>query len=422
MRTNFLIALFTLASAFGFSQKQALKAASKAVKSGDMAAANEALKTAEGQIEAADDKMRAQFYFLQGQAAAADTAMASQEKAAEAYLKVAEIEKASGSNKYADEAAQNLRVLRENLVKAAIEDQKKQAYTDAADKLYLGYKTNKADTTYLYYAASNAVNAKDYDTALTYYNELVELGFNGIETQYLATNKENGKLESFPSKDLRDVSVKTGTHIKPEDKVSDSKKSEITKNIALIYISQGKDEEALKAMQAAKEENPNDPSLLQAEADMYYKLGNIEKYKEIMEQIVANDPNNPDLLYNLGVSASKLGDNEKAKEYYLKTLELKPDYGSAQLNLASIILSGEKELVDQMNALGTSSSDYKKYDELKAKRMDIYREAVPYLEGSLNSNPDNVEAVRTLMNIFYQLDDPKADDMKNKLKALEGGN
>ena len=422
MRTNWIIALFLFVSAFGFSQKQALKTASKAVKNGDMAAANEALKTAEGQIEAADDKMKAQFYFLQGQATAADAAIGSQEKAAEAYMKVAEIETASGSSKYSDEAAQKLQVLRENLVKAAIEDQKKQAYKDAADKLYLGYKTNKTDTTYLYYAASNAVNAKDYDKALAYYNELVDLGFNGVETQYLATKKDDGKVESFPSKELRDVSVKTGTHLKPEDKITDSKKSEITKNIALIYISQGKDEEALKAMEAAKRENPEDASLLQAEADMYYKLGNIEKYKEIMEQIVANDPNNPDLLYNLGVSASKLGDNEKAKEYYLKTLELKPDYGSAQLNLASIILSGEKELVEQMNALGTSSSDYKKYDELKAKRMDIYREAVPYLEGALESNPDNIEAVRTLMNIFYQLDDPKADNMKNKLKALEGGN
>lgn len=422
MRTNWIIALFLFVSAFGFSQKQALKTASKAVKNGDMAAANEALKTAEGQIEAADDKMKAQFYFLQGQVAAADTSMESQEKSAVAYMKVAEIETASGSSKYSDEAAQKLQVLRENLVKAAIEDQKKQAYRDAADKLYLGYKTNKTDTTYLYYAASNAVNAKDYDKALAYYNELVDLGFNGIETQYLATKKDDGEVESFPSKELRDVSVKTGTHLKPEDKVTDSKKSEITKNIALIYISQGKDEEALKAMEAAKKENPEDASLLQAEADMYYKLGNIEKYKEIMEQIVANDPNNPDLLYNLGVSASKLGDNEKAKDYYLKTLELKPDYGSAQLNLASIILSGEKELVEQMNALGTSSSDYKKYDELKAKRMDVYREAVPYLEGALESNPDNIEAVRTLMNIFYQLDDPKADDMKNKLKALEGGN
>ena len=33
-----------------------------------------------------------------------------------------------------------------------------------------------------------------------------------------------------------------------------------------------------------------------------------------------------------------------------------------------------------MNALGTSAADNRKYDELKNKRLDIYNEAIPYLE------------------------------------------
>lgn len=422
MRKNVLFALCLAVGAFGFSQKQGLKEASKAVKSENYSDARRALETVEGQLETADEKQKALYYFLKGQVTELPKDLASQTEAADAYVKVLEIEKAAGNNKYSDEANEKLLNLRNNLVTSAIEDQKAEEYAEASDKLYLSYRTNKADTTYLYYAASNAVNAKDYDKALTYYNELVDLGFEGVETQYIAIKVEDGTEETFPSKNMRDLSVKAKTHIKPEDRVSESKKSEITKNIALIYISQGKDEEALEAMKAAKLENPDDTSLLQAEADMYYKLGNIEKYKELMEAIVAKDPENPDLLYNLGVSASKLGDNEKAMEYYKKTLELKPDYGSAKLNIASLILSKETAIVDEMNALGTSSADYKKYDELKEKRMELYREAVPYLEGALESKPDNVEVVRTLMNIYYQLDDPKADEMKNKLKAIEGGN
>lgn len=422
MRTNLILALFLSLSAIGFSQKQALKEASKFVKSGKMAEAKEALKAAEGQLEAADEKMKAQYYFLKAETTVSDSAMTAQEEAANAYLKVMEIEKASGGKKYTTLAAEKLQNLRNELVNKAIADQKESKYKEAAEKLYLGYKTNKADTTYLYFAASNSVNAKDYDNALKYYNELVELGYEGIETQYVAVNKEDGKEEFFNSLEIRDLSVKAGTHIKPEARKTSSKKSEITKNIALIYIDQGKDEEAMKAMEVAKNENPDDTSLMQAEADMYYKLGNVEKYKELMEQIVAKDPSNPDLIYNLGVSASRLGDNEKALEYYNKVLELKPDYSSAQLNIASIILSNEEGIVKQMNALGTSSADYKKYDKLKEKRLDLYRKAIPYLEGALAGSPDNVEAVRTLMNIYYQLDDPKAEEMKGKLKALEGGN
>ncbi len=426
MRTKFIVACFLASGAIGFSQvpKKALKEANKALKSGNIEVAKEALNAAEGLLGAADDKMKAQYYFLKAQVASSskDKSLEQFEKSTSAYAKVLEIEKTSGSSKYTAQATTGLQTLRQALVENAIEDQKAGNNKEAADKLYLGYKTSKTDTLYLYYAASNAVNAKDYDTALTYYNELVDLGFNGIENIHQAINKETGKVDPFGDKNLMMLSVKSGTHIKPETIQTPSKKSEITKNIVLIYISQGKDEEAMKAMEVAKKENPEDTSLMQAEADMFYKLGNVAKYKEIVEAIVTKDPNNPDLIFNLGVSASRLGDNEQALDYYKKAIELKPDYGAAQINIASIMLGEEQAIVEEMNGLGTSSSDYKRYDTLKQKRQDLYKNVVPYLEGALKSDPDNIEAVRTLMNIYYQLDDAKAGDLKNKLKALEGGN
>ncbi len=424
MKTKFIVVLFLTLSTIGFSQKQELKSASKALKSGNLEVASEALKAAEGQLDAADEKMKAQYYFLKGQVLAAKSvdSIDNIEQAASAYNKTMDIEKASGSSKYTQEASQKLQVLRQSLIESAIKDQNAKNYKGASEKLYLGYTTNKADTTYLYYAAGNAVNGKDYESALRYYLELKDLGYKGISTEYYATNKETGEVEPFDSEQTRDFSIKSGTYIKPEDRKTDSKAGEIAKNIALIYISQGKDEEALTAIEDAKKDNPNDSALMQAEADVFYKLGNLEKYKELMEQIVANDPTNPDLLYNLGVSASRLGDNDQAMDYYKKALELKPDYASAQINIAAIILGNEKTIVDEMNNLGTSSKDYKRYDELKGQRMDLYRSAVPYLEAALQNKPDNIEALRTLMNIYYQLDDPKADEVKNKLKALEGGN
>ncbi len=424
MKTKFIVVLFLAFSAIGFSQKQAIKAAAKALKSGQLDVASDALKAAEGQLGAADEKMKAQYYFLKGKvfSASAGDSLEKIEGAANAYNKAIEVEKAAGGSKYTVEATKNIQGLVGTLIDSAIKDQNAKNYKTASKKLYLSYTIEKGDGTYLYYAAGNAINAKDYDSALKYYNELQELGYTGIKKEFVATKKETGEVEVFGSKQLRDVSVKSGEYIKPEDRSSESKKGEIAKNIALIYVSQGKNQEAITAIENASKENPNDATLMQAEADLYYKLGNIEKYKELMEKIVANDPENPDLLYNLGVSASRLGDNDQALEYYKKALEIKPDYTSAQINIAALILGKEKSVVDEMNALGTSNADNKRYEVLKKERQNIYTSAVPYLEGALKSNPDNIDAIRTLMNIFYQLDDPKADIMKNKLKALEGGN
>ncbi len=424
MKTKLIVTLFLALSAIGFSQKKEIKEAAKALKSGQLDVASDALKAAEGLIEGADVKLKSQFYFIKGQvlASSAGDSLEKLEGAANVYAKVIEIEKAEGVSKFTQGASQKLVALRQSLVEKAIKDQDAGDYKAAEKKLYLSYITNKEDVVYLYYAAGNAINGKDYDTALKHYEELQRLGYDGVKEEFIATKKETGAVEVFGSKQLRDISVKTGEYIKPESRMTESKKGEIAKNIALIYVNQGKNQEAIAAIENAKSENPNDSSLMQAEADLYYKLGDIAKYKEIMEKIVANDPENPDLIYNLGVSASRLGNNDQALDYYKKALEIKPDYVSAQINIAALILGRETKVVDEMNALGTSSADNKRYEELKKERTNIYTTAVPYLEGALKTNPDNIDAIRTLMNIFYQLDDPKADIMKNKLKALEGGN
>jgi len=146
------------------------------------------------------------------------------------------------------------------------------------------------------------------------------------------------------------------------------------------------------------------------------------KYNSLMSEVVASDPNNPELYYNLGVGSAELGEKEKAMGYYKKVIELDPEYAPAHINTAVLILSKESELNEQMNALGTSKADYKKYDELKEVKTELYRSALPYLEKAVSLRPDNVEIVRTLMGIYSQLgQDDKFKAMKARLAEMEGG-
>lgn len=415
MKTRILTAVLAMFTVMAFAQKKEIRKAGKAVDKGEYQEAKNYLDEAEPQLEGAKESQQADFYLYKGYALLGTGENVSQNdlmEAVEAFKKAGELNH--------DEANEGIAAASNALVTSAIADQQAENFSEASEKLYTSYQLNQQDTLYLYYAASNSVNARDYDTALEYYQELKELGFTGIKTEYTAINEETGEEEAMASKEQRDLFVKTGGYTNPEDRTSESKKGEIAKNIALIYIDKGQTDEAIAAMEDAKAENPNDTSLLDAEANMYYRMGDMDKYREIMEQVVEQDPNNPTLYYNLGVSTAELGDNEKAIEYYKKALELDPEMSNARVNIAYIILSNETDIVDEMNTLGTSKADNQRYDELAEERRNVYREALPHLEKVLENDPQNVEAARTLRNIYSQLNEPeKAEEMKQKIDQIE---
>jgi tetratricopeptide (TPR) repeat protein len=417
-KTVFSLAL--LATSLIFAQKSEVKDAEDALEVNDFGTAITLLKKAEPMKSELNDRWLSEFYLLKGKAYkmkafSGNNTLEDIEIAAKAYNNAIKI------GRDVEEANKGLKILKQDLINSAIEDQKKGENLIASDKLYKSYTLNKKDTMYLYYAASAAVQAQKYDKAIDLYNQLMDLGYRGIKTQYIATNVETGKEETFQTKDMRDFSVKSEKYINPKDEVTKSVRGEIAKNMTLIYIQQDETEKALEAIAEAKKESPDDLEILQAEADLYYRLGNIEKYNQIMKQVVNEDPDNPTLYYNLGVSAEQLGDLKGAREYYEKAIELDPKLENAYVNLATATLAKEKELVEQMNKLGTSPADNKKYQELNKKRKKYYSEALPYLEKVVEINPKNLNALRTLMNIYYQLaEDEKAKKINSQIKELTG--
>ena len=415
MKKRILTAVLAMVTVVAFAQKREIRRAGRAVEKGNYQEAKDYLSQAEAELSGANQSQQADFYLYRGQAYLGDGENVSTEDlmaAAEDFRKAKELG--------ADDADAGITQVSNALVNSAIKDQNNEDFAAAAQKLHASYELNNRDTLYLYYAASNAVNAKDYDTALEYYQELKDLGFTGVSTEYTAVNKETGEVETMGSEEQRDLFVKSGDYTDPQERTSESKQGEIAKNIALIFIEKGETEKAIAAMEDAKEGNPNDTGLLQAEADIYYSMGDMEKYREIMEEIVAQDPDNPVLLYNLGVSSAELGEHDRAIEYYERALELDPSMNNARQNIAFALLSKEQPIVEKMNALGTSAADNKKYDELAEERLNVYREALPYLQDVLERNPNSVETARTMMNIYSQLNEPeKAEEMKQRVAEIE---
>lgn len=422
MKKQVTIAFALLVGSFSFAQKSELKDAEKAIKKNNYAEAKSAINAAESLIGNADDKMKANFYLLKGQALYANGtgSSADMDAAMESLNMVEKVEGSKGKN------AQDVEKIKQKMLSSFLTNAntalEKKDYTASSSGFDKAYRMSTKDTLYLYYAAATAVNGEDYDNALKYYEELKDLGYVGIETDYVAINKETGEEESFPSKSLMDISVKSGTHIKPATKDTESKQAEIVKNIALIYMNQGDNEKAIAAMKEARKANPDDATLIISEANMQLQMGNKEAFKSLIEEALVSDPNNPELLFNLGIVSAEGGDAEAAKGYYEKALQLKPDYTDVHNNMAVLILSQEQSLIEEMNALGSSAADNKKYDQLKEERSKLYSDAIPYLETTLKLRPTDLQAAKTLVNIYSALGETeKMKEMKAKVETLESG-
>ncbi len=393
------------------AQKSELKAAEKAIKKQDFTSAITILNSAEGAVMInGEDKYKSKFYFLKGKALAAKK---DYKKAAEAFSELSAV----GGNKYSEEAKPILNQMIQDVSQKAVDlYNNKKDFKNAADNFYLTYVLSPTDTSFVYNAAISATQAKEFDTAIKYYKELRRVGYTGIETQYLATNKLSGKVENLGSKQNRDLMVKSKQYIKPEDKSSDSKKAAIVKNIALILKEQGKTDEAIEALAEARKENPKDLNLLLNEADMYIKLNKMDKFGELMSEAISLDPKNPILYYNLGVVNFNQGRMDDAKKYYQKAVDLKPDYADAYMNLAVVVLDKDKAIVEDMNK---NLSNFKKYDELALKQKEVYKEALPFLVKADGLNR-SIETVKTLMNLYEVLEiEDKAKEFRDLYKSMK---
>lgn len=332
---------------------------------------------------------------------------------ANAYNATLDYEKKTGKKLFTDEIVKDITTFKPILVNVAINLGDAKKFKEAGDVLYSVYQLDKKDQDKLYYAASYAVNGLDYDKALSYYYELRQLNYSGEGTVYWATNKASQKEETFNTKNERDIFIKTGTHEKPRDEKAESKKGEIYKNIALILVEAGKIDEAKSAVSEARNANPNDNSLILTEADLYLKLNDMANFTRLVNEALKNDPNNKVLYFNLGVTSSNSNKLDEAEKNYKKAIEIDPNYFDALLNLSELKLRSDEKYVTEMNKLGTSEKDNKRYEILKAEREKNFKSVLPYLEKAVELKTDNDAAKKTLLSVYNAL------EMTDKYKALK---
>ncbi|OGS70295.1 MAG: hypothetical protein A3F91_03290 [Flavobacteria bacterium RIFCSPLOWO2_12_FULL_35_11] len=400
-----------------FAQNDELKTAEKAVKSNDFATAITAINQAEGLIANADQKTKAKFYYLKGLTLYQNGApQADIDKVGAAFNQLISYENETNKPKYSAEIGQLLNKMIVSVAESAsndynkaIETKENTDYLKAAKEFQQVYALSLRDTSYLDNAALVYYFAKDYDTSIKLYEQLLDLKYTGITTVFIATDKASGEDVVYGDKKAMDLQVKLGLAQNPREEKKESRREMIFKNLAQNYSDKGNNEKALEIISKGRTEFPSSYSLLIDEANIYYKAGDNAKFKERLEEAIRLNPTEPTLYYNVGVMNMDQKNIDEAIKNFEKAIELKPDYADAYNNIGAAIIEKAAPIIEEMNK---SLADFKKYDKLQVQQFDIYRKALPYYEKAYELNPNSINVIQTLMGLYENL------EMTDKLEKI----
>ncbi|MBT3559868.1 MAG: hypothetical protein HN773_02210 [Flavobacteriaceae bacterium] len=433
MNKNLCIILALFCINISYSQKKELKLAEKNIKSEDYSAARQNIQLAEKLSSQMDAKTTVKYHYLKSVANYANGSSNIEESfiALENLNKAIDLESTSSTELYTPKAKELRIAMLNRFVDDSRRSLEQEDYKSAYINLEMSFRVSPSDTLYLYNAALLATETEDFDQALSFYNELIDLEFTGITTNYYAIEKITGQVQAFTNPEQRELFLKAGTHDTPTKDELESVELSLLRSMAAIYRNKNNYDKSLSFIEKAKVLDENDINIILLESNIRWEMGDVESYEKLITKALGIDPDNADLHFNLGVISSDKGKAieaddvnkamslyNKAMSHYNKAIEIDSAYTRAYLNVAALILQKEESIIEEMNSLGTSNADYNKYDELKLVREDIYRSAIPYLESVYELDNNNLNAVRTLKNIYSAVDD--MDNYKKYKSIAEG--
>ena len=223
-------------------------------------------------------------------------------------------------------------------------------------------------------AATSALRAEDYTTALAYFNEVKD---NGNET------------------------------------------AEVYRHLASCYNGLGDAEQAMAMINAGLEKDPSDANLILEKVNAYLKEGRGAEAVADLTKLHELDPNNAQLLFVLGTiygdeNNKDVFDTDKARQYYEQALAINPDYYDAIYNIGVLYTTMANKYIEEANEItGFSKAEIAQYNGLIDQANELLRTGLPYLKKAYEAQPsDDVKNV--LRSIYVKL------KMTDEVKALDG--
>ena len=452
-----ILSLAIIATSLAFAQKKEISAAVKSVDTGDAAGALAKISEAEAAFgndtTVLEPSLLEKYYYAKGLALFRTGKV---QQGAELLGKIGELGKSkiyvgkngkqklyfvgmdaakqSGLNNlkeetYSPEYASKLgEILNPSLQaanKAAMDAYNAKDYAKAAPKFAEVYNLLKAvgqdNKQYLYYSAITYALAKDHTNAINSYKYLIDSGYTGVETRYLAKNKKTNEVENLDKNSWELLKKAAGgdyTDFKTE--VTKSVEEELYETLVGLLSENDRYDEAIVYADKGLKKFPKNVKLNNSKGLAYYKSGKTEEFIASLKQTLDQNPRDKDAWYNLGVMVSKdPAKQEEALGYFKKAVELDPKFANAWQNLVYVTIGDDEKTIEEYNKLRKSGKIEAANKVIEARRKRL-AEALPYAEKWYESDPNSIDAVSQLKGLYTSLkNEAKAKEFRAKEESMK---
>jgi len=282
------------------------------------------------------------------------------------YVKCRELDE---RGEFTADIENNMRVIAAKFYDQGVIYYNAENFAGAATSFAKAYEMNREvginDTTALYNAAIAAQIGQEYEMSIGYYKQLIEMGFN---------------------------------------------KPQIYNSLSEIYKSQEDTATALLVIQQGREKYPTNFDLLIAETNFYLSSGDSENALKLLELAIQQDATNPNIFFAVGTNYDQMGEFDKAENAYMEAIKLNPDYFDANYNLGALYVNEAAEIQKEAYDLPLEATE--EYDKMKQEANALLEKSLPYLEKSNEINPEDMNTLRSLKEIYTRL------NMLDKLKEI----
>jgi tetratricopeptide (TPR) repeat protein len=229
------------------------------------------------------------------------------------------------------------------------------------------------DTAIIYNTGLAAYKAQNWDKAIEYFSQSAKYDYNG-PASYNFTYKSY--LEKQDTLNYLKT-VKEAFQTYPTDET-------ILVELINFYISKGKSEDAIKYIDLAINDKPNNASLYTAKGSMLEKMGNVEEAIKLYKNAIAVD-------------------SSQFAPYY---------------NLSVIFYNRGVELINTANQLPPTETA--KYEQNMENAKIQFRESLPYIEKAYSIDPSEMAILESLKTVYYRLQmTEKYQEINKKIQSLK---